>query len=111
MPKRTARVISECSPDYVGALTLYLENGIKQEFLDKYGGEFERLTDAEALVELKNLVSRINVQRDMVFRANHGSNAYAIKGTLPHDKADMIRQIEWMSEHPETARPQGLRGF
>lgn len=109
--EETARVISACSPDYVGALTLYLENGIRQEFLDKYGGEFERLTDAEALAELKNLVSRIDVRRDMVFRANHGSNAYAIKGTLPQDKDAMIQQIEWMAAHPETARPQGLRGF
>ena len=34
----TAEVISACSPHYVGALTLYLENGIKQEFIDKYEG-------------------------------------------------------------------------
>ena len=27
--KGTAEVITACSPDYVGALTLYLENGIK----------------------------------------------------------------------------------
>ena len=107
----TARVISACSPNYVGALTLYLENGIKQEFLDKYGGEFERLTDAEALEELRGLISRIDSKDDIVFRANHGSNAYAVKGTLPHDRDAMLEQIEWMAAHPEAARPQGLRGF
>ena len=107
----TARVISACSPDYIGALTLYLENGIKQEFLDKYRGEFERLTDDEALNELKGLISGIETDDDIVFRANHGSNAYTIKGTLPHDRDAMLKEIGWLSTHPETARPKGLRGF
>ncbi|MBI1657172.1 MAG: radical SAM protein [Thaumarchaeota archaeon] len=109
--EETARVISACSPDYVGALTLYLENGIKQEFLDKYEGEFERLTDAEALEELRGLISRIDTKENIVFRANHGSNAYAVKGTLPQDRDAMLEQIEWMAVHPETVRPRGLRGF
>ena len=30
-----------------GALTLYLENGIKQEFIDKYKGEFVKINDDE----------------------------------------------------------------
>ena len=33
-------LINACAPNYVGALTLYLENGIKQEFLDKYNEMF-----------------------------------------------------------------------
>lgn len=107
----TAKVINSCSPNYVGALTLYLENGIKQEFLDKYSGEFERLSDAEALDELDGLVSGIDAKDEIVFRANHGSNAYTVKGTFPQDKVEMLRQIFWMREHPETARPSGLRGF
>ena len=40
--KGTAEVINECSPQYVGALTLYLENGIKREFLDKFAEPFVR---------------------------------------------------------------------
>ena len=107
----TAGVISACSPDYVGALTLYLENGIKEEFLRKYGGEFAGISDDEALRELHDLIERIDVKDDVVFRANHGSNAYTIKGTLPRDREDMLRQIGWLQQHPETARPQGLRGF
>ncbi len=107
----TAKVINSCSPNYLGALTLYLENGIKQEFIDKYEGNFKRLNDAETLEELGRLISQIEVQDDMVFRANHGSNAYTIKGTFPHDKEEMLQQIEWFKDHPETARPQGLRGF
>lgn len=108
---QTAKVISDCSPHYVGALTLYLENGIKEEFIQKYSGEFERINDDESLQELYDLVSGIDVRNEVVFRANHGSNAYTVKGTLPGDKPDMLAQIRLMRRHPEMARPAGLRGF
>ena len=107
----TAKVISSCSPHYVGALTLYLENGIKQEFLDKYEGEFVRINDDESLQELYDLINQIDTKDEIIFRANHGSNAYTIKGTFPQDKQQMLEKIDWMKEHPEIMRPQGLRGF
>jgi radical SAM superfamily enzyme YgiQ (UPF0313 family) len=107
----TSEVISACSPQYVGALTLYLENGIKDEFLQKYNGEFVRLNDDEALEELEGLLRGIEAKDEIVFRANHGSNAYTIKGTFPQDKQKMLDQISWLKEHPEVIRPQGLRGF
>jgi coproporphyrinogen III oxidase-like Fe-S oxidoreductase len=107
----TAEVISACSPHYVGALTLYLENGIKQEFLEKFGEPFVRISDDESLEELHDLISQIETKDEIVFRANHGSNAYTIKGTFPQDKQDMLDKIEWMKQHPEIMRPEGLRGF
>ncbi|MCY4492162.1 MAG: radical SAM protein [Thaumarchaeota archaeon] len=107
----TAEVINACSPHYVGALTLYLENGIKQEFMDKFKEPFIRINDDESLEELRGLIEQINAKEEMVFRANHGSNAYTIKGTFPQDKQDMLDKIGWMREHPEIMRPQGLRGF
>ena len=107
----TAKVINAVQPDYVGALTLYLENGIKEEFLTKFEGEFERLTDSQAIDELELLISEIDVSREIVFRANHGSNAYNIGGTFPQNKIEMLEKIAWMKKHPEVVRPQGLRGF
>ncbi|MEO9308888.1 MAG: radical SAM protein [Nitrososphaera sp.] len=109
--KGTAQVINAVAPHYVGALTLYLENGIKDEFLTKFGEPFIPVSDAEALDELENLISQIDVKNEVIFRANHGSNAYTIKGTFPHDKEAMLQKISWMKQHPEVARPQGLRGF
>ncbi len=109
--KGTADVINACAPNYVGALTLYLENGIKEEFIDKYGGEFARINDDEALGELYDLIEQIDVRDEVVFRANHGSNAYNIKGTFPQDKGEMLKQLSWLRQHPEAVRPQGLRGF
>ncbi|MEJ2259277.1 MAG: radical SAM protein, partial [Nitrosopumilaceae archaeon] len=84
---------------------------IKDEFLQKYNGEFVRLNDDEALEELEGLLRGIETKEEIVFRANHGSNAYTIKGTFPQDKQKMLDQITWLKEHPEVVRPQGLRGF
>ena len=109
--RETAKVISEVKPDYVGALTLYLENGIKDEFLTKFDEEFIKISDSEAINELEELITEINVDGNVVFRANHGSNAYNIAGTFPEDKQAMLDKITWMKEHPEVVRPQGLRGF
>jgi len=109
--KGSAEVINASSPHYVGALTLYLENGIKEEFLTKFGEPFIPVNDSEALDELEDLVGQIDVKNQVIFRANHGSNAFTIKGTFPQDKQMMLERISWMKQHPETARPQGLRGF
>jgi len=109
--RETAKVISEVKPDYVGALTLYLENGIKDEFLTKFDEEFIRISDSEAINELEELITEINVDNNVVFRANHGSNAYNIAGTFPEDKQAMLDKITWMKEHPEVVRPEGLRSF
>lgn len=107
----TAQVINASAPHYVGALTLYLENGIKDEFLNKFGEPFIPVSDSEAREELEDLVSQIDVKDEVIFRANHGSNAYTIKGTFPQDKQMMLDKISWMRQHPEVVRPVGLRGF
>jgi len=109
--KGTAEVINASTPHYVGALTLYLENGIKDEFLTKYNGEFIALSDDEALNELEELINQIDVKDEIIFRTNHGSNAYTIKGTFPQDKDAMLEKISWMKNHPDAIRPKGLRGF
>lgn len=107
----TAEVINASAPHYVGALTLYLENGIKDEFKTKFGEPFIPVNDAESLGELEDLIGQIDVKNEVIFRANHGSNAYIIKGTFPQDKQMMLDKISWMKQHPEVVRPTGLRGF
>jgi len=107
----TARLINRSPPHFLGALTLYLENGIKDEFLTKFEEPFIPISDPEALDELEDLISQIDVKEEVVFRVNHGSNAYTIKGTFPQDKQAMLEKIAWMRQHPEVVRPKGLRGF
>lgn len=107
----TAEVLSAVSPHYSAALTLIIEPGVKDEFMTKFGEPFVPITDSEAIDELENLVANINAKNEIIFRANHGSNAYTVKGTFPQDKDSMLEKISWMKKHPEVIRPQGLRGF
>ena len=107
----TANIINSISPNYIGALTLYLENGIKEEFLNKFNEKFEPITDFDALEELEKLIENINVTEEIIFRVNHASNAYNIKGTLPYDKKLILKQIKIMKRNPEDSRPIGFRGF
>lgn len=111
--KGTAEVLSACAPHYVGTLTLHLDNGIRQEFYDKFAEPFVMINDEESLDEMYDVIRQIDIRdgSKTVFRANHGSNAYMIKGTFPQDRQDMLAQIDWLRQHPEVARPQGLRGF
>jgi len=107
----TADVINASSPHYVGALTLILETGVKNEFLSKFNEPFIPINDSEAINELEDLISKIETNDKIIFRTTHGSNAYTISGTFPHDKDSMLEKVSWMKQHPEVIRPKGLRGF
>jgi radical SAM superfamily enzyme YgiQ (UPF0313 family) len=88
--KGTAEVLSAVSPNYAAALTLIIEPGVKDEFMAKFNEPFIPISDSEALDELEDLVSKIDSKDEIIFRANHGSNAYTIKGTFPQDKGAML---------------------
>jgi radical SAM superfamily enzyme YgiQ (UPF0313 family) len=107
----TARVLSETAPDYVGALTLYLEDGVRKEFMTKFGEPFVPLEDGEVLDELERLVSGFDPKTHVVFRANHASNVYSIKGTMPDDRDRVLSLVKSLKSHPEMLKPKFLRRF
>lgn len=109
--RETASILSATSPHYVGALTLHLDGSIRDEFLAKFREPFVPIDDADALDELEALVSGIVPSAPIVFRANHGSNAYPIGGTFPQDREEMLKKIAHLRQHPEMCRPAGFRGF
>jgi radical SAM superfamily enzyme YgiQ (UPF0313 family) len=109
--EETAKVLSASAPHYVGTLTLHLEDGIRDEFLTKFKEPFLPIDDSEALDELELLISKMEPGTEVIFRANHGSNAYPIGGTFPQDKQSMLQKISHLRAHPELCRPVGLRGF
>ena len=109
--EETAKVLSAAAPHYVGTLTLHLEDGIRDEFLTKFKEPFLLIDDSEALDELELLISKMEPKTPVVFRANHGSNAYPIGGTFPQDKESMLQKITYLKGHPELCRPVGFRGF
>lgn len=107
----TAKVLSEIAPDYVGALTLYLEDGVHDEFMSKYGEPFEFMDDLEVLDELEHLVQDFNPKTPVVFRANHASNVYSVGGTMPQDREKMLALVRNLKSHPEMLKPKFLRRF
>jgi hypothetical protein len=109
--KDTARVLSDTAPDFVGALTLHLEDEIREEFMTKFGEPFLPLEDAEVLDELDRLVSGFHPKTPVIFRANHASNVYSIKGTMPDDREEVLSLIKNLKSHPEMLKPKFLRRF
>jgi hypothetical protein len=95
----------------VGALTLYLEDGVHDEFMSKYGEPFEFIDDLEVLDELERLVKDFSPKTPVVFRANHASNVYSVGGTMPQDREKMLALIHNLKSHPEMLKPKFLRRF
>jgi radical SAM superfamily enzyme YgiQ (UPF0313 family) len=107
----TAHVLSETSPEYVGALTLHLEDGTYNEFMNKFGEPFLPLDDLDVLDELERLIASLNPSLPVIFRANHASNVYSIGGTLPYDKERLVELVKSLKSHPEMLKPKFLRRF
>ena len=107
----TAGLVREIAPDYLGALTLYLEDGIYSEFMTKFKEPFIPLDDIEVLDEIERLISGFNPATPVTFRANHASNVYSLGGTIPQDKEKLLSLIKELKHHPEMLKPKILRRF
>lgn len=90
----TGKFISSCEPDYVGILSLMLEESsdLYQECLK---GEFKEAEGIEILKEIKLIIENIDVTSNIVFRANHASNYLNLKGDFPKDKERLIQEIDF----------------
>ncbi|MBW6410085.1 radical SAM protein [Clostridium weizhouense] len=94
---KTGELITKINPDYLGVLTLMVEEGtiLYDKILNK---EFKVLNDKEILNETKILIQNINVNTTMIFRCNHASNYISLKGSLPKDKQNLLNQINYYEE-------------
>jgi radical SAM superfamily enzyme len=106
----SGKVVSEMDPDYLGALTLMVVNGTEVA-RQVEAGELELLTPREIFEELKILLENINVS-NCVFRANHASNYLTFGGTLPKDKARLIKNLEKiLAQEDLTVKDEFFRGL
>lgn len=89
---RTGEIISNIIPDYLGILTLMVEEGtnLHSKIINK---EFKLLNDRDVLNEIKLLIEHIDVKDSIVFRCNHASNYISLRGNLPEDKERLLNQI------------------
>lgn len=94
---KTGEIISRMAPDYLGVLTLMVEEGtdLYNKIINE---EFRLLNDKEILSETRLLIENINVTENLVFRCNHASNYISLRGNLPKDKDNLLNQIKYYEE-------------
>ena len=88
---KSAYVVSEIDPDYIGFLTLLIEKDT-EIFRRIQEDSFSVLSPKEVMSEIKLFIENTNTS-NCIFRSNHASNYVSLAGTLPQDKDRLISQI------------------
>ncbi|HSV28268.1 MAG TPA: radical SAM protein [Candidatus Omnitrophota bacterium] len=107
----TADLINRAPVTYLSTLQLGLEDEVAPRFFERFGEKFEWQDDRGVLLELKRLVERLDPPQPVIFRSNHASNALALAGTLPKDRAKILDQIDQALAGYRELRPSWARGL
>ena len=91
--RNSARVASAINPTMLSALTLMLHRGTPLR-ADAEKGNFSPLSPYGFVLELKELITHLDVKTPCIFRSNHVSNMLPLAGTLPGDKNSLLEQAE-----------------
>ena len=104
----TAKAFNAMNPEYIGMLTLVVEDGTPlQDWVRS--GQFQLLTQPQVLEETRLLVENLD-SPGSVFRMNHASNYLLLKGTLNQDKDAMLAEIDKAERGLTKLRPESWRG-
>ena len=107
--KDTGLVLSQMKPDYIGLLTLMIEEDLP--LADKIrSGEFELLNPYDILIETKEMLKYMDCP-DCIFRSNHASNYVNLSGTLNQDKGAMINLLDEAIKGNVHLKSEWMRGF
>ncbi len=102
----SADLISRIKPEYVGFLTLMLEEGAP--ILDIIrSGEMTLLTPQDVVSEMRLFLQNVDSE-GTVFRSNHASNYIALRGTLNEDIPKMLGSLD-EADAKNRFRPEGSR--
>ena len=104
----SAKVISAIKPEFVGFLTLMVEEGTKMYDL-VHSGKFRLLSPSDVVEEMKIFISNVDSE-GTVFRANHASNYISLAGILNEDKQMLLNQIENVAKR-NAFKPESYRGL
>jgi radical SAM superfamily enzyme YgiQ (UPF0313 family) len=99
---RTARILTDIDPDFVGALTIMLVPGtpLYRYHQDK---KFNLISSLQSLNELKIIIQESNYT-SCFFTANHASNYLPIKVRLPERKEGILKLIDDILVNKETSQ-------
>ena len=107
--KDTGLVLSQMKPDYIGLLTLMIEEDLP--LADKIrSGEFEMLNPYDILIETKEMLKYMDCP-DCIFRSNQESNYVNLRGTLNQDKEAMINLLDEAIKGNVHLKSEWMRGF
>lgn len=103
----SARVVNSMQPDYVGLLTLMVEDDTEL-CRDVSSGKFELLNPREVMLETRELIKDIDIS-NCIFRSNHASNYVPLGGTLSQDKQKLIDEIDGVLKGDQGYKPEEFR--
>eukprot|EP00906_Rhabdomonas_costata_P010488 RCo014717 len=96
--RETAAVVNEMEPKFVRlrSLIVFPETRLAQAVAS---GEFEEGSEEQLVQEIRTLVERIDVETQLV--SDSAGNLLALNGTLPLDRAYLLREIdEYLEKSP-----------
>lgn len=103
---RSAELVTAMKPEYLGFLTLMLEE--PAEILEPIRrGEFELLRPEDIVEEMRLFLEHVDSE-GTVFRANHASNYIILKGNLNRDIPKMLSYLSEV-EQGRKYRPERYR--
>ncbi|MGN0417837.1 radical SAM protein [Anaerostipes faecalis] len=88
----TGKVLSMMKPEYVGLLTLMIEEDMPL-FNEIEKGKFHLMSPYDILIETKKMLQNMDCP-GCIFRSNHASNYLNLRGTLNDDKRRMISLLD-----------------
>jgi radical SAM superfamily enzyme YgiQ (UPF0313 family) len=102
----TSSIINIIKPNYFSFLTTMAIPGTPYaKMIDRK--KILPLSCKELFMEMKRIISKIESEEKILFRANHVSNQFPLGGTLPHDKEKLLGVIEnWILGTPEDTYPE-----
>jgi radical SAM superfamily enzyme YgiQ (UPF0313 family) len=90
--EETIRVLNRMQAHHVSCLS-YMPEPSSPMYQDVASGKFQMITAREYLEETRALVAGLNYG-PFHFTSNHASNYVPLKGTLPDDREDFLRQLD-----------------
>lgn len=107
----TVALLNQAPVTQLSTLQLHLDDSIRAEFGRKFGAPFVLPDDHALLCEQQRLIAGLAPPRPLLFRSNHVSNALALEGTLPRDRARLLRWLQQALAGQQPLRPLHLRGL
>ncbi len=103
----SANLIRDIKPDYLSLLTLMVEPGTAL-YEQVQRGTFTLLNPVEVLQETRHFLNALKGVKT-IFRSNHASNYLNLRGTLPKDHKQLIRQIDRALTHSNQLKAECFR--